>query len=266
VRQDLLMKCSTAGQFFHITDGGYVMNCADMLLARERKTMLKKAVALQKAKKDLHSYLEASAKASAVFKKLFSKWLVSDLKIAIQYKRGPFKGNDDTRLSGMGKKNLLAMYTTSKYKGKRRGVRSRGWTPKQEAKLNRLLRGDITSIKETAIYGQGLERQSEYLSIKLRTLSSQRRKDVLIKLFGELPEEEKADLVRELTGSPAVITDNEESVEFEDDDSTLFERESDSELEDSNQSKFTKEELRKKRWNQMRKKSWSRICWRKMMS
>jgi len=52
------------------------MNCADMLLAREWKTMLKKAVTLQKAKKDLRSYSEASAKASAVFKKPFSKWLV----------------------------------------------------------------------------------------------------------------------------------------------------------------------------------------------
>ena len=70
----------------------------------------------------------------------------------------------------MGKKKLLDLYT-SKYKGKRRGVWSRGWTPKEEAKLNWL--GDIASVKETAIYKQGLERQSEYLSIKLRTLSSQ---------------------------------------------------------------------------------------------
>ena len=34
-REDLLTKCSTAGQFFQITGGGYVMNCADMLIARE---------------------------------------------------------------------------------------------------------------------------------------------------------------------------------------------------------------------------------------
>jgi hypothetical protein len=50
-RQDLLEKCSTAGQFFYITRGGGIMNNSDVLYSFERKEMAESAK-LWKVKKE----------------------------------------------------------------------------------------------------------------------------------------------------------------------------------------------------------------------
>jgi hypothetical protein len=61
------MKCARAGHFFEITDGGGVLNSADMLLSRERREMLVRAEELEKTKKRLENYTETCEDAAKLF-------------------------------------------------------------------------------------------------------------------------------------------------------------------------------------------------------
>jgi hypothetical protein len=65
-RQDLLEKCSAAGEFFQVTSGGAVMNSVDMLLSRERKQMRKKAEAMKQLKKKVKEYEKTVVKVKHV--------------------------------------------------------------------------------------------------------------------------------------------------------------------------------------------------------
>jgi hypothetical protein len=125
------MKCSRAGHFFEIIDGGGVLNSADMLLAKERKDMLVRAQALEKRKKSLEDYTMVSIEAVEVFNKPYIGWLKNDFKIALKYKHGPNAPQEETSISGWGKKKLKQQYDL-KYKGKSRDQRWNGWTVKQQ--------------------------------------------------------------------------------------------------------------------------------------
>jgi hypothetical protein len=136
-RQDLLMKCSGAGHFFEITDGGGVLNSEDMLLSRERKEMLVWAEELEKTKKPLENYMETCEDAVKVFNKPYKNWLKDDFKVAFKYKQGPNSPKGEAATSTWGKGKLKKWYD-QKYKNKTRESRWKGWTKKQQAELERL--------------------------------------------------------------------------------------------------------------------------------
>jgi hypothetical protein len=207
-RQDLLQKCVTAGNFFEVTGGGGVANNADMLLAKERKEMLQEVPTKEKTKKNLIEYSVIRSKARTVYDKSFSKWQKGDFVLACKYKTGPFPPKG-LAISGMKKSQLSAFYN-NKYKGRRRQRKWKGWTRKNEAELVRFKSGQINSVQETAIYGRALETQNIYLATKFRYMSKTRRKQVLGKLFEELPADEKDDIARLLAGAPEIVSDSDE--------------------------------------------------------
>jgi hypothetical protein len=216
-RQDLLEKVSTSGQFFQVTSGGAVLNSADMLLARERKHMRKEAEEQERLKESKLAYSKAMEVAKKVFTKKYKKWTIADYKVAITYKRGPSPPKDEAvALSGKSAQFLKRLYER-KYKGARRPTTGTKWTSEEEARLQKCIRGDIDSVKEPQIYGRALETQNQFLSTKLETMSTIRRRDVLAKLFGGLADDEKKDIVRLLLDTNVVLDSSEEDSGSSDD-------------------------------------------------
>jgi hypothetical protein len=88
-------------------------------------------------------------------------------------------------LSGKSAQFLNKRLYERKYKGTRRPKTWTKWTSEEEVRLQKCIRGDIDSLKETMIYGRAaLETQNQFLlSTKLETMSTIQRRDVLAKLF-----------------------------------------------------------------------------------
>ena len=219
-RQDLLMKCSRAGHFFEITDGGGVLNSADMLLAKERKDMLVRAQALEKTKKSLEDYTMVSIEAVEVFNKPYIGWLKNDFKIALKYKHGPNAPQGETSISGWGKKKLKQQYDL-KYKGKSRDQRWNGWTVKQQQELERLERGEITTVQESVIYGRAMQTQTDYLTARIQTVSKDSRMKVWKELANTLPQDEKVKISDLMSGREMTDISYSSSEEELGDDSSL---------------------------------------------
>jgi hypothetical protein len=193
--QDNLEKVATAGQFFAVTGGGGVLNQADFLIAAERKRMRGEGEELEKVKKnvvDFHERKRIPRKACTVYKKGYENWKKDDFQIAIQFRRGPNPAKGVKPLSKLQSAGLKREYEKNHFGNP--GRKWKPWSPKQEAELQRLLSGEISSLEETVIYGRALEAQNEFLSTKLQVCSRPRRLQVLGTLFETLTEEEKEDL------------------------------------------------------------------------
>jgi hypothetical protein len=218
------MKCTRAGHFFEITDGGGVLNSADMLLSRERKEMLARAEELEKTKKRLENYTETCEDAVKVFNnKPYKNWLKDDFKVALKYKQGPNPPKGETAISTWGKGKLKKCYE-QKYKNKTRASRWKGWTEKQQAELERLKRGDIESVKETMIYGRALQTQIDYLVARIQTVSAESRMKVWKALANILLPDEKVKISNVMNGAADPASNESISCEVEeseDDDSSL---------------------------------------------
>jgi hypothetical protein len=88
-RQDALMQVHTAGQYYHVTNGGWVMNCTDMMFVHERKLMTAQYQKMIK-EKDVHSEF-AKIKdaydvfvASPAFRSDCARWKVPELKVILR--------------------------------------------------------------------------------------------------------------------------------------------------------------------------------------
>ena len=78
--QDLLEKYGTAGVFYRVNDGGWVLTSVDMLLAQERKLYLKPAAAkMKREKKAKEVYASIVEEAIDVFAKPYCDWKKPDL-------------------------------------------------------------------------------------------------------------------------------------------------------------------------------------------
>ena len=238
-RQDALMACSTAGQFFWFTDGGYVMNCTDMLLARERREMKVRAKPMETQKKLLAKYASIVADAKNVFAKPYGKWTGSDFKTAIKYKQGH---NPQQVVKGMhswGVSKLKEFYEST-YKGKGRSDPTEEWTPAMETELSRLLNGEINDVQESVIYSRALKTQNAFLATKLKTMTSSRRKQILGEVFAGLPSGEKEGLIQFLLNlnsgadadEPIESTETTYPSSDESDTETLFEIEEEASVDE----------------------------------
>ena len=88
--QDLLEKYGSAGVFYRVNDGGWVLTSVDMLLAQERKLYLKPAAARMKREKNAKKvYASIVEEAIAVFAKPYCDWKKPDFIIAVLFKQGP---------------------------------------------------------------------------------------------------------------------------------------------------------------------------------
>jgi len=196
-RQDLLMEVSTAGQFFHVTNGGAPMNSSDALIAYERKRMFKEAEAMEKKKEMYTAFATKEAAAKAVLLKCqdYTKWTLADLKAVVRWKQGLIALSDE-KVSSMRKPALLSLYETRYLNVVPEDLT---WTQQDEAELTRLLAGEINSIQETAIYGNAVAGENEYLCIRLELISRERRQNVLSQCFSKLRENERQELLTVLS-------------------------------------------------------------------
>lgn len=191
-RQDQLAKAKTAGQFFKLTMGGDILNSSDYLIGLARKGMKKDAEALEKQKKAIQAYEKvAEAAETIVFSKPYPRWTAKDFKIAIKFKQG-LKAPDDRKWNQSAKLSTLKDFYETHYKRRPRlGPDQMNWTEEDEAKLNRLKSGEISSVDETTMYGRCLEARKHYLVQRVGNLSPQSRLEVLEELLRLLSHEEK---------------------------------------------------------------------------
>jgi hypothetical protein len=191
--QDLLMRASTAGQFFRATQGGGALNCSDALLGYARRDMHDKADVMEKKKKDALKYEKDARHGWTIYdrKPNHSTWNVGEMRSVIRWLQGLAQPEGE-KLNNMNKPGLQALYL-QKYRNVQ-GSRLPCWTRDEEHELERLRAGEISSFEETAIYGKAVETLNEYLVTKLMTISSKRRDDVLAKVFERLPERERDDI------------------------------------------------------------------------
>jgi hypothetical protein len=85
-RQDLLAKCTTAGQFFWITRGGAIMNSSDVLLSFERKEMEQKVKKMKQHKDDCGSFVNIKSDYDELMQTKIApeNWKNDELKVYIR--------------------------------------------------------------------------------------------------------------------------------------------------------------------------------------
>lgn len=197
-RQDALMKVSTAGQFFAVTQGGECMNSSDFLLASERKSMAVEATEQSKRKAKMEAFHSQTVPAARkAYKTKYSAWTKEDFKAAISFRRGPFPSDPAPALGSLSKAQLKAMYDEM-YKGNRPDRMWEEWTEADEKNLDRLIAGEVTSLQETVIYGRALEAQNESLRTRLKVCSRSRRRSILKGLVEDVFDEEERCYFRRL--------------------------------------------------------------------
>ena len=74
------------------------------------------------------------------------------------------------------------------------------WSVEDEAQLQRLQQGILGPLEETAVYGDAVDTNNEFICVRLQAVSKARRKSILSNLFENLQADEKQDLLNELGG------------------------------------------------------------------
>ena len=144
--------------------------------------------------------------------------------MATFYKQGP-DPPPDQRITG---KKVAAIKTHYEklYKGKPGLGRKALWTASHEKELQCLESGDVGSEKEAIIYGDALETQNDFVAGKVLSMSAERGKHILGRVFSALPEEERKSLAHLITGqdeAPAGEPPNSDDDSSIADDATLVE-------------------------------------------
>jgi hypothetical protein len=190
-RRALLKKARYAGDYFHITGGGGVVNTADMLLALEQKEMAKTVILVEKKKKDLAKFAEIRLEAKKVFLIEYSKWRKSHFQTAIKYKLGPEKAFERGNGISQKKQDELKQWYERDFKGKKGAQNRQRWKRADEANLQRLKRGEVTTMEETAIFGRSLSAQNEFIGTKLLTMSQERYEQLYSYVYANMSEEKR---------------------------------------------------------------------------
>jgi hypothetical protein len=129
------------------------------------------------------------------------------------------------------------------FKQKRRAWNHQGWKPADEAYLQRLKRGEVTTIQETAIFGRSLKAEDEFIATELLTMSQERYEQLSSYVYANMSEEkrrfddQRQSKLNQLTDSSDASKNDEPvpSSAYDDevfgDDDTLVEYEGTEELE-----------------------------------
>ena len=197
-RQELLAKATCAGDFFHVTNGGGPMNSTDALLGYVLKTLDQEVDALLDKKEQFQKLQSKSDVAARTMSKPYSTWLVKDFQVVIRWKQGVSGPQKGDAVTGKSKAQLKSLWET-KYCDMADPLAV--WTEEDEAKLNSLQQGEIGSVEEQAIYGKALDANNEYIKVRLLTVSSARRKEILENVFMALPLCEKELLLQRLSAN-----------------------------------------------------------------
>ena len=151
------------------------------------------------------------------YKKLLAskknKWTAANYIMAIKRHHGvevPPKG--ETSLEGKNANAIKRIYE-SKYKNQKPPTR-RIWTPAMEAKLSRYKRGEINSVEETALYGQAVKLNEDYIVLQLKNVSELTRLRAMQRLYNDLEEDARKRVIDSLLEN----TCNADYIELDDPD------------------------------------------------
>jgi hypothetical protein len=199
-RQDALAKAHRAGQYFHIMNGGGVLNCADLLIGLERKEMAKKADEMRKEKEAILKSSLVLEEAQAVLLKPESSWLRPDFILAIKSKIA--EHSNDVPKGGWSKilvKDMKELWIT-RFKALP-GIVVNQWDDEKETELRRLSSGQINSVQETAVYGRSLEKNEQSVIYRFKAMGPESQQRILQECKAYLrssrmvdPEEEEASI------------------------------------------------------------------------
>ena len=167
-RQRALMKASTAGTFYRVTDGGGPTNCTDCLLAAEMKQFEKEGKILEKAKESVMEMRGVQEVALAVVAGSGddpSKWKVPQLRAMILSKEPELK----TTLQAWRRPKLLEEWT-NQYKYMPSSNPTQRWTKRDEKNLQRIKNNDIGAIEKTGIYRRALQDRTDFLHQKVENI------------------------------------------------------------------------------------------------
>jgi hypothetical protein len=209
-RQNRLQTIHQAGQFYRYTFGGAILNSSDYLLALERKDMLAEYENLKKKKESVLQYHDEIIPAAMIaFKRSYKKWSSQIFYYAVKYKQGiELRQGEEKVLKSASKSKLKEAYEKL-YKGHKRSTvakESVKWTEEDEQRMNNCEKGVINDLTETAIFGNAVEANNEYIVARLDIVSSSRRKNIITNAIQKCTSHDKIALVEEVIKS---LNDNE---------------------------------------------------------
>ncbi|CAB9516025.1 hypothetical protein SEMRO_756_G197690.1 [Seminavis robusta] len=194
-RQDAIMKISTAGGWFQVTNGGAPMTCDDALIAYARKDMIKEAEELEKKKQQCSTGDDVAMEAAKILEagKDYKDWLKGELQVMIQWKQGP---NPLTPFDDKVKQNkpLLVKLWEEKYAAIEASTED-VWTNDDEAKLAQLQAGEINCFSKDVGLERCIETEDDYLVKRLLTIGPKRRQKVVVGVLNAIEQEEADDIV-----------------------------------------------------------------------
>ena len=183
-RQDLLADCSTAGQFFQMTNGGDMANCTDALIGKTRKEMKKKAIPMQKRKNAWEDWKASEAAGNEIVNRMgprYQDWLKPQLRKILEWMVGPSPADEDKLPPANASKAVHVQIYKDKYQQKfEAGEFPCGnWTADDEERLDQYINGDISSLDESDLLKEAFEREAESLTTRLNLLPRTTIKTIL---------------------------------------------------------------------------------------
>ena len=229
-RQELLAKVSTAGQFFHVTNGGGPMNSNDALLAWARKDMSAKATALAKKKDLLQGFRETTLKVASLFEnkpeEQWKSWTVPEMKLVIGWKQGHSPKEPCDHVYRNMKKGVLSKLYEESYQHAPVPIHS-VWTDENELELAKLKSGDVEDVSTECGFQRSLDLDDEELITRLKVKGARRRMKVIAIAFRSLTRQKRRDLLDEMS----LLVDVEDSDSIGEVSSGIFDLEDDSDEE-----------------------------------
>ena len=161
--QRQLLKASTQGKHFKLTNGGAPMNSDDWICAMELKEWDKKAEELEKKKKKVEKIRKSSKDASKVTGNDPSQWTKDQVISKICEKDPTVK---KSKFRGLLKSDILTMYTNDYAHLDGPNVASMKFTKKEQRLLEHLRKGRILDYERTGIYLRAVRGRLSFLITK----------------------------------------------------------------------------------------------------
>ena len=180
-RQELLASSKNkAGPFFRITRGGSELNCSDMLIAIEMNRMKDKAKKLQKMKADCLSRAALLEAVDEIMDECGGPRRLHHYKKCIEWKTKKKPGQ----------KNLAKLKAEWEKKyAKLDAPPEIVWTKKEEARLQRLERGHITSISDNSLFKHARATKCSFLGKQLKLVDLKSQTQLMADAYQSFPEE-----------------------------------------------------------------------------
>lgn len=188
-RQDLLLKVKTAGQFFHVTNGGGPMNGTDALMAWTQKDMQAEATRMLKTKQSLDGFASTTRKVTELLglkpETNWKTWTAAELKLVMCWKQGHSPQEPHNGMHKQTRKPGLQKLFEEKYLEAPDPVGSM-WTEEMEEKLQRLQSGNIEDVHAECGLRRALDLDDEEITIRIKSKGPRRKAKIITDAFRSL--------------------------------------------------------------------------------